>query len=284
MTLPKAIEERIDSCFSRLRQLAQDARAQLVQLRSGQGQGAGLAIDLKAGGEAVTDLDRALERALVACIRAEFPDHGIVGEEGTFVKPADNEHALTWLIDPIDNTVGLIAGENEVAVSIALQDGPALEASAVFVRSLVMDLVAGDTFEASSQGAWRQGNRLRTCASSGGKTAFNVRGISTCAYVNPANQAMWCKMMTALLAQRCPVRISGCAALDLCKVAMGARLAHVSLGAHPWDVAAGLHMVQAAGGAVKILRAFPERNSLSFIAACNREVCETLSETLALSA
>jgi myo-inositol-1(or 4)-monophosphatase len=86
--------------------------------------------------------------------------------------------------------------------------------------------------------------------------------------------------MNSLLQDRYPVRISGGAALDLCFVAEGIHAAHVSLGAHPWDVEAGFHIVEAAGGVVEVLREFPERKSLSFLASANRKIHKDMKKLI----
>lgn len=59
----------------------------------------------KPDGSLVTNMDQAIEARLVAHIRANYPDHAILGEEGTLVGDSDlMRHEYLWVIDPIDGT------------------------------------------------------------------------------------------------------------------------------------------------------------------------------------
>ena len=227
-----------------------------------------LQLSSKSRGEIVTDIDKKLETLIVDTIREFFPEHGIIAEEGSKFESQDGH---TWFIDPIDNTVGLISGEDEVSVSVSLKNGDE------HIYSLVVNVKTGDVYEANRDGGFKNGEVIDTFK---GALDAKARAISTCGYVNPVNIEKWRETMRILLENRYPIRISGGAALDLCHVADGKRAGHVSLGAHPWDVEAGFHIVKAAGGVVEVLEIFPERNSTAFIVSANDGVHRRIKELL----
>src|SRR5262245_19756325 len=74
-------------------------------------------IELKSSFEVVTDIDHASEQLIVSAIRAQFPDHSIMAEEGGGMF----DHSRpTWLIDPLDGTNNYAHGFPYFAVSLAL--------------------------------------------------------------------------------------------------------------------------------------------------------------------
>lgn len=250
----------IQSCFQRIKEkvLGYFKQADFSSLQHSS----------KSRGEIVTDIDKELEALIVDTIREFFPEHGIVGEEGSKFESQDEN---IWFIDPIDNTVGLIAGEDDISVAISLKNGDE------HIYSLVINVRTGDVYEANRDGGFRNSELINTFK---GDLDVKTRAISTCGYVNPINIEKWREIMKILLKNRYPIRISGGAALDLCHVAEGQRAGHVSLGAHPWDVEAGFHIVKAAGGVVEVLAIFPERNSIAFIVSANDGVHTRIKKLL----
>lgn len=82
--------------------LADAARATLAE-----GEGRALDVEVKPDHSFVTRMDRTIEARLRAMIEAEYPDHGIIGEEdGTLRAGASH----VWVIDPIDGTAPFITG------------------------------------------------------------------------------------------------------------------------------------------------------------------------------
>lgn len=79
-----------------------------------------IAVESKADASPVTAADREVETAIRGLIEAEFPDHGIVGEEFGTVR-ADAE--LVWVIDPIDGTKAFITGKPLFGTLIAVHHG-----------------------------------------------------------------------------------------------------------------------------------------------------------------
>lgn len=64
-------------------------------------------VEVKGDGSPSTSVDQAVEDQIREIISAEYPDHGILGEERKATAP-DNE--FVWAIDPIDGTLPFLAG------------------------------------------------------------------------------------------------------------------------------------------------------------------------------
>ena len=210
------------------------------------------------GREVVTEYDGALEKELIAVILKHFPTHTIISEED--FKPDLDCSGFTWYIDPIDNTVGFIAGEREVVTSISLKDG--LE----HVFSIVY--------------RWNDGHFGRSDHFNPTNTIIELdqrtHGVSTCVYVSQPKHDRFNGLMNAMLSKRVPIRMSGSASHDLLLVSEGLRAAHVSLGAHSWDIEGGLHLVKLNGG--EIIRELVDEKSqvYAFIAGVNKSVTDDL--------
>ena len=120
---------------------------------------AGVAVDNKAskGFDPVTLADRNAEATIRERIAAEFPDHGIVGEEFGITRGIS---ALHWLIDPIDGTRAFITGQLHWGTLLALNDGDRA------IVGVMHQPFVGETFIGSALGAeWRRGasrQRLQT--------------------------------------------------------------------------------------------------------------------------
>lgn len=221
--------------------------------------------------EAVTQVDLDIEDMIKTIIFSSFPNHTIIGEESGVLESENNEGNYVWYVDPLDNTVGFLAGEPEVSVSVSLK------ADEEHVYSLIINPRTKDVFEANREGSFRNSKPLETYK---GNLDGMTRAISLCSFVNSANMERMQRIYKILWQGRYPLRISGGTALDLCHVADGSRAAHISLGAHSWDVEGGLHMVKNAGGIVEILGRFPERNNLAFIASANLDIHHQIRKLL----
>lgn len=68
----------------------------------------------------VTDTDRTVEATLRKKIIDQFPDHGIIGEEDSSVRPDADQ---VWVLDPIDGTAAFVAGVPVHGTLIALLQG-----------------------------------------------------------------------------------------------------------------------------------------------------------------
>jgi myo-inositol-1(or 4)-monophosphatase len=226
-----------DSTPLELLQLAVDAAREAgAMLR--EKLGTPLNVELKsAHNDLVTDGDKASEALIAARIRAAYPDHRILAEEGTTGAEAS---PFRWLIDPVDGTTNFAHGVPAFAVSIGVEYAGSLLAGVVY-NPAIDELFAaarghGATLNEkpiSVTRVWRPEEALVGC----GMNAYNFQG----------------RMIDAphafqRLTQGC--RTTGAAAIDLCYVACGRFELFCGPSLAPWDVAAGTLIVREAGGEV----------------------------------
>ena len=96
---------------------------------------AGLKVETKGLHDYVTAVDREAEDAVVGLIRARFPEHVIMSEEGS---PQAESAEHRWVIDPLDGTTNFIHGVTPFSVSVALEDsdGPVAGKTAGFEQEI----------------------------------------------------------------------------------------------------------------------------------------------------
>lgn len=188
----------------------------------------------------VTDVDLASEALLRRALADAFPTDAIVAEE---TAAAPSLAARRWVVDPLDGTVNFVHGYPFVAVSVALVDaeGPA-------VGVIAAPFLGEEFWAVRGGGAFRNGERLRVSAVDRPERALLATGFP----FKPGKGDPHAYF--ALLADLTPhvhgIRRAGSAALDLAYVATGQLDGFFELGLAPWDVAAGVLLVQEAGGCV----------------------------------
>lgn len=196
----------------------------------------------------VTNADAEAENAMIATLRAAFPEHAIVGKEaGEIVSQIAGgsragQNTLKWIIDPLDGTVNFHHGYPCYAVSIALTHGGEV------THAVVLDPVHDELFTAiKGKGAQQNGTPIRTStcvrledALVG--TVFPTRGSS--------GMPAYLPVLNALVPKCAGVRRAGTCALDLAYVAAGRLDGFWEAGLNPWNVAAGTLLVAEAGGRV----------------------------------
>ncbi|MFO1060069.1 MAG: inositol monophosphatase family protein [Dongiaceae bacterium] len=195
-----------------------------------------LGVELKGPQDFVTAADRAVERLIAERLGAAFPDDGFLGEEG--VGGGGGAADRLWVVDPIDGTANFVRGRAEWCVSIGLvADGrPAL--------GVIYHPAADQLFSAGrGQGARRNGEPIRVsgAVSLDGATVGLDYSFSEPREVHAGHVA-------AVLARGCEYRRNGSAALSLAHVADGRLDGFVELRLKPWDVVAGIVLVEEAGG------------------------------------
>ncbi len=207
----------------------------------------GEALTFKSGREAVTAADPAIERMLRARIASAFPDDAVVGEELGGTAP---DHGRVWHLDPIDGTLNFALGLPGFCVSIALlEDGEAL-AACVHVP------VGGDTYTAvRGTGARRNGLPIRVS-----ERAHLADAVISGQFKKDGRFVRDPALLQALILRTLKLRKVGAIALELAWVADGSYDALVA-GFGGWiqvyDVAAGLLLVQEAGGTISDHRGRP---------------------------
>lgn len=189
----------------------------------------------------VTEADQAAERTIVEALHKLYPDHRVIGEEGTSIGSNDAEYF--WYIDPLDGTVNYAHGIPIFSVSMALADrnmhplvgvvyNPAY--NRMFSAAKGFGAMADDKPMLVSRGA-----SLNQCVLG---TGFPYDTAT-----NPDNNL---REFAELTKRTRGVRRLGSAAIDLCYVAMGRFDATWQKRVKPWDVLGGIIIVQEAGGMV----------------------------------
>ncbi len=200
-----------------------------------------LEIDTKSAAiDLVTEVDRACEAHVIEALQRERPGDSILAEEGGGGEVAGA--SWRWVIDPLDGTTNYAHGYPCFCVSIgAERDGER-------TVGVVYDPLRDELYEAvRGGGARRNGQPIRVSRETDLSRALLVTGF---AYdVRRSERDNLAQFGRALKRARA-VRRDGSAALDLCYVACGRFDGYWELSLAAWDVAAGILIVEEAGGTV----------------------------------
>jgi myo-inositol-1(or 4)-monophosphatase len=198
---------------------------------------AGLSIEEKKDRDYVTEADRKAEGMIVHEILKHYPSHGIVAEESGVRNPGAD---IVWYIDPLDGTTNFIHGYPHFSVSIgAWKQGKPL-------LGVVHDPLRNETFEAQNgNGAFLNRRRLRVSPCRKLHDSVFASGLPP--YRRDEGE-LFRKRLDACIRESSGFRRGGSAALDLAYVAAGRLDAYWEGGLCPWDIAAGVLLVQEAGG------------------------------------
>jgi len=196
-------------------------------------------IEYKGDVDLVTAADRASEKLIVERLRTRWPQYGIVGEEGT---RSDVDAEYRWYVDPLDGTTNFAHGYPVFCVSIALVRGDeTLEAGVLF------DPTRNELFAAErGKGATMNGHPIHV--STIARLAESILGTGFPSHKRHQNPNIHFYQQLTLLSHG--VRRAGSAALDLANVASGRFDGFWEFNLNPWDTAAGVLIVQEAGGRV----------------------------------
>jgi len=198
----------------------------------------------------VSQVDLEAQEAALSRIRAAFPDHQILAEEedgeGRVVDRTDTGRP-TWVVDPLDGTTNFLHGHPAYASSVGVVVGDEPLAGAV---------VAAATRErwwaARGLGSFRNGDRIRVSRTDRLQHALVGTGFPFKAL---DQLPRYLQQFGQVLETTSGVRRGGSAALDLCYLAQGSLDAFWELELSPWDIAAGLIILQEAGGCFRRIEA-----------------------------
>jgi len=221
-------------------QAAQEAGRALVERLPDERQ-----INIKGLRDIVTDSDLAAEQIIVQAIRARFPDHALLTEEAG---ASADQSPYTWVVDPLDGTTNYSRRMPIFSVSIGLLHQGQLALGVVY------DPLREHLFVAErGRGATLNGQPLRV--NSIDRLDWSVVALDWAH--SPANRHDILDRLGRIAPACGTVRGLGSAALGLCYVAAGWVEAYFHVGIQPWDLAAGLLLVQEAGGRVTDLQGAP---------------------------
>jgi myo-inositol-1(or 4)-monophosphatase len=202
---------------------------------------AALQVDRKGQNDFVTQADRESETAVLAEIRRRFPDHRILAEEGGGAGVGQGSE-YQWLIDPLDGTTNFMQGLPVYCVSVACRRGDEL------VVGAIEDPEGGNVFTAvRGGGAWWNGRRMAVSSRPGLEGAFLATGYPFRAL---PTLDVYLEIFRDVFRQAKAIRRCGSAALDLAYTAAGVYDGFFEFRLSPWDIGAGILMIEEAGGRV----------------------------------
>lgn len=241
-----------------LRAMAQAAEAAAVGLRGAYRQRQSLRVSEKTAGDFVSEADQRAEAALSASLVGAYPAYGWVGEETG--RRTGSDGAPYWIVDPLDGTTNFLKGIPHWAISIALAQGDEI------LAGLIYDPEKGELFSAEKGlGAWLNAEPISVSGETDLQAALFATGVPAGGRVTSLPDAL--RDLQRLMPKCAGIRRAGAAALDLAYVAAGRLEGYWERNLGPWDIAAGLLLVEEAGGRVDPL--WPDRGILesgSFLA------------------
>ncbi len=208
---------------------------------------AGLDVEHKTSvSDVVSAADRAAEALIVDRLRAQRPEDGIVGEEGT----ADGGAGRTWYVDPVDGTYNFLSGLPEWCSALARVDDTGDPLGAIY--------------QPRTAELWLGSKDHPTTRNEVPVTPLAERGladISLATYLHPTtlpDESLRVPLLRVLQGSA-TVRMLGSGSLELAAIAAGRLGASLQSDSLPWDWLPGAALVRAAGGAAEVVQAHGHR-------------------------
>jgi len=232
-----------------------------------------LKIEYKGDADLVTAADRASETLIRQRIAEQFPAHDVMGEEQGL---NDRGSEFRWYVDPLDGTTNFAHGYPVFCVSLALEHRPLehqASSTAKRVAGVVYDPTRDELFSAElGGGAQLNGQPIHVSQIAQLKECLVATGFpSHKRHKNPNIH-----FYHEITLRTHGVRRAGSAALDLCNVASGRFDGFWEFNLNPWDTAAGVLIVEEAGGKVTRFDGSPFRLDSSETLASNGLVHDAL--------
>lgn len=195
----------------------------------------------KHANDLLTEVDVNVQKLIVEKIKKQFPNDLIIGEESGLDSISYTKKERCWIIDPIDGTQNFVRGLfPEFGVSIGLTINGIPEVGGIIFP------VSDDIFLAErNKGAFQNGKKIRVSETS---SLTNSRIDFDLGPLNERQKIS--EKIQYLLLNAGQVRSYGCAVMGFCQVANGEQDAYIACTLNPWDAAAGMLLVQEAGGKI----------------------------------
>jgi len=222
--------------------IAREAGARLREFFS-----QGVATEYKGDVDIVTVADRTAEKLIRERLGEAFPEHGIYGEEGTRDRL---EGEFRWYVDPLDGTTNFAHGLPQFCVSMGLEKRPkgiAPDEDGTLVAAVVYDPLRDELFAAErGRGARLNGRPMHVSRTPELAEALVATGFPSRKRHDNPNIHFYQEFTL----RSHGVRRAGSAALDLAYVAAGRLDGFWEFNLNPWDTAAGILLIEEAGGRV----------------------------------
>ena len=199
-----------------------------------------LQVSAKGPGDFVSSADKRTEKIIIEELQKAHPEYGIVTEESGLINKSNTDRR--WIIDPIDGTMNFLNGIYQFAISIAYEENNEILCGVIFNPILNEMFIAE-----KGGGAYLNNSRIRVSnkkkfsdsllVTGGPKQSSKIKDKIFSEYIDISNNVS-------------NVRKLGSAALDMAYVACGRFDGYWQRELNLWDVAAGIVIVQEAGGFV----------------------------------
>ncbi|MGH6875019.1 MAG: inositol monophosphatase family protein [Aestuariivirgaceae bacterium] len=228
-----------------------------------------LTIEYKGVQNLVSEADRMCEHTISTAIGRAFPSDVVIGEEHGHHNPGGG---VLWVIDPIDGTTNFLRGLPLWCVSIGLL------VENIPVAGIIYNPVTEELYWGlRGGGAWRNGSRIKVSRAS--KLEESRIGMS---FSYRRSLETHVEAVTACFAARCEFTRLGSSALGMALTADGRLDGFWASHAFAWDVAAGMILVQEAGGWVSDFLGCDGLNEGNMILAAPQGLAAALRKLLAM--
>lgn len=230
----------------------------------------GLSVSRKGRGDFVSGADVAAEMRIAEILHHRHPGHGFLMEEKG--SKWERKGKRRFIVDPLDGTTNFLHGVPYFAVSIALQEKDRIEAGVVF------DPLRREMFSARrGGGSYLNGRKLAVSKCREISESLVSTGVPI---LQTGQEDNFSQQLDALRETAGGLRRMGAAALDLAYVAAGRYDGYWEEGQAPWDIAAGILLVEEAGGRCSDLAGKYLMLRSGVILASNRFLHQPLLEAL----
>lgn len=187
----------------------------------------------------VTNMDKKIEAFFQQKIVNAFPEHLILGEEGTG-EDIQTLDGIVWIIDPIDGTTNFVHQQRHFAISVGIYE------NGIGQVGMIYDVIGDELFSAiSGQGAYLNGQELPKLKTAKVKEA--IIGVNA--------GLAWKDDALRQIVEDCRgTRSYGSAAIEMAYVAANRLDAYISLGLSPWDFAAGAIILEEVGAIITTIK------------------------------
>jgi myo-inositol-1(or 4)-monophosphatase len=209
----------------------------------------------------VTEADLEAEKIILETIRSNFPEDSILSEESGRQKHTSGR---TWLVDPLDGTTNFTHGFPFFAVSIALE----------IEKEIVLGIVYNPKMDECYEAVRGEGSRLNKSPINVSKTSNLNESLLATGFpydIHEKSEEV-INFFGKMVVRAQGIRRPGSAAIDLCYVAAGRFDGFWEQGLNPWDTAAGILIVEEAGGKVTTFEGKPYSPYQKTIVAANPSI------------
>lgn len=196
-------------------------------------------VSLKGARDYVTEIDNISEKEILQTIQSKFPDHSILAEESG---QSTKESPYEWVLDPLDGTVNYVHGFPMFSISIALTYNRERKVGVIY------DPLKNELFCAEKGiGAFLNNQKITVTQSKTLEEAFVATGFPFRIHdrLDP-----YLEIFKLIFKSVTGIRRAGSAALDLAYTACGRFDGFWEMGLSPWDITAGLLLIEEAGGVI----------------------------------